>query len=84
MTGCVLTASEGTNFDDKLRHFDSIEGYIAKDPPAGLYERDIVTAHLENGETKKCFMYHRTNIDVETATQIPSGDWLKREDKEFK
>ena len=82
VTGCVLVAEDESQFEAKLAHYDQIEGYNAIDPPSGLYERTVQTAHLQDGKTIQCFMYHRTNIDVNTATQIPSGDWLKREKKE--
>ena len=51
--GCVLTADEGTDFDEKLKHYDRIEGYDKHDPDESLYYRDIVTAYLIDGEGKE-------------------------------
>ena len=51
VTGCVLVAEDESKFEAKLDHYDQIEGYNASDPASGLYERAVMTAHLQNGET---------------------------------
>ncbi|CAB9513252.1 expressed unknown protein [Seminavis robusta] len=87
VSGWVLTADPEL-FQRKLKHFDSIEGYVPDG--SGLYQRAIADAFLgdpkrtlggepigEEGSVVRAYVYHRP--DCNKSKQIPSGDWLQRD-----
>ena len=76
--GWVLGFAEHdeAKWGNKLNEADMIEGYNAKDPPSGLYERGVITAVLEDGGSVQAYIYHRPRCN--RATRIPSGNWLDR------
>ena len=66
--------------EEKLEHFDYIEGYKENDPEESLYQKAIITAYIidedgnETGETVRAYIYHRKGIDE--SDPVPNGDWL--------
>lgn len=88
VVGWVLTADHDL-FQEKLRHFDQIEGYDPKDEAGSFYQRAVAPVQLgeknlakggrpigERDEVVLAYVYHKPSCDKKH--RIPSGDWLKR------
>merc|ERR1712159_76589 len=73
IVGWVLTHPDQSVFEQKLAHYDRIEGYNSSDPNAGYYKRDITEAILERevragqkeqigdpGQSVEVYIYHRS------------------------
>jgi len=60
--------------DDVRRAMDGIEGYRASDPEKGLYNRHIIEATLDTGETVKAFVYEY-NGKVDDKRRLEDGVW---------
>ena len=89
VVGWVLTTQAPRLFAQKLKDFDSIEGYKERDPETSLYQRRIADVRLgdpkqtqggeaigEEGSIVKAFVYHKPDCNREH--HISSGDWLRR------
>lgn len=86
--GWILTTENPDQFADKLKSFDSIEGYDPDDVTNSWYQRAVVDAYLKDPSDAinepigpmngviKAFVYHRP--DCKKDEPIVSGDWLRR------
>jgi gamma-glutamylcyclotransferase (GGCT)/AIG2-like uncharacterized protein YtfP len=73
---------------EHLKILDGIEGYDAKSPEKGFYNRQQVTVHTPDGDMGDCWVYtynapdHLFEEGAEPPNIIQSGDWFQR-DKEI-
>lgn len=91
--GWLMGVDDPNIWEEKLKFFDNIEGYC-ETSSNNLYERIIVQIVLKDdfnctgqpigkeGEVIQAFIYHRPSCVKNKP--IESGDWLKRQQKEFK
>ena len=76
--GYILTPKPETNWLNKLREYDRIEGYNATNKSRCLYDRQVVEAiNMATNEKVRCYIYIRNNASE--IYEVPNGDWLQRD-----
>jgi gamma-glutamylcyclotransferase (GGCT)/AIG2-like uncharacterized protein YtfP len=62
------------DFEDAQMIIDTIEGYEAKDPKEGLFNRHKVEATLEDGEVVTVWVYEY-NGEIDPDGKVEDGIW---------
>ena len=65
IVGWVLWHDDPAVWEVKLKFYDSIEKFDPQNYEGSWYKRDVVTAELEDGSTKECYIYHIPEAEVD-------------------